>query len=255
MLSRPIVPLLTLVMSAGLALGGCGSDSPKNTDGGGVAPDGSAAGAGGSTGGAGGASTGGSGGAATGGSGGAATGGSGGAATGGAGGGGGSPNLAGCGTSGNTCTKAETDTYNQCLISKCESSYTPCIGTGWRTGSFGGLCGTWFQCVNKCGCNDINCFVACGQPSAECQSCLMTASSCQKSMCPQPACYTMSPDAGATNPGADGGAGGTCADLLKCCDKLPTPESKANCMAGAAGNNDQQCSIALAAFKGAGLCQ
>jgi hypothetical protein len=64
----------------------------------------------------------------------------------------------------------------------------------------------------------------------------------------------MKPDAGPITPPGDGGAGGTCADLLKCCDKLPTAESKANCMAGAAGGNEQQCSIALNAFRGAGIC-
>lgn len=252
MLSRPIVPLMTLVMSAGLALGGCGSDSPSNTDGGGVAPDGSAAGAGGSTGGAGGASTGGSGGAATGGAGGAATGGSGGAA----GGAGGMPNLGGCGSgnSGNACTKTEMDSYNQCLISKCASAYRPCLGDNFQTGVFGGLCGAWFQCINKCGCNDLNCFVGCGQPSMECQTCLTTASSCQMSMCPQPACYTQKPDGGTTFPGGDAGAGGSCADLLACCAKIADANIKAGCMA-AAGGGEAACGQALAGFKSAGICQ
>src|SRR4051794_21987837 len=200
--------VVTFVVGA-LALGGCGSSSDGTATGGagGAATGGSGGstttgGTTGSTGGSGGStSTGGAGGSTGGASG--STGGASGA-TGGAGGSGGVPAL-GCGSSGNTCTKAETDAQNQCLINKCESAYTPCIGTGWRTGDFGGSCGAWFKCVNTCGCGNLNCLLNCGTPPAECQTCLTNANSCQMTMCPQPACFGMKADAGITLPGVDGG--------------------------------------------------
>jgi hypothetical protein len=264
MLTRQL-PVLTLVMGVGLVLVGCGSSSPSNTGGlGGGALDGAAggsgggsAGTGGATGGAGGAATGGAGGAATGGAGGAATGGAGGAATGGAGGAaggaGGAPNL-GCGTAANSCTKAETDAHNNCLITKCESAYRPCIGDGWQSGNFGGLCGTWFKCYNACGCGNFSCAANCGLPPAECQTCLMNANNCQTSMCPQPACYGVQGDGGVTNPGSDGGAGGACADLQKCCDMITNAQLKAACSMQAATGVAAACGPLLTGYKGQGLC-
>src|SRR6185436_11211914 len=172
MLRQKLVPVLTFVMSAGLALG-CGSSSTTGTGGSGGATGGSGGstgGGGGSTGGSGG-STGGSGGA-SGGSGGA-TGGSGGAA----GGAGGTRTVFKCGTgmgSTNTCTQAERDSYNKCLLDNCSTAYAPCIGSNFQsTGELGGVCGTWLKCVNACDCGNAQCFLACGPmgPPADCTSC------------------------------------------------------------------------------------
>jgi hypothetical protein len=249
MLRRPLVPVLTLVMGA-LALGACGSSSGSATGGSG----GAAAGSGGSGGGAGGA-TGGSGG---------ATGGSGGAA----GGAGGTPNFGMCAGSGNSCSQSEINDHNNCLISKCESAYTPCIGANWRTGSYGGSCGTWLKCVNDCGCGNLNCFIACGLPPAACQTCLQTASQCEMSMCPRPACYGTLPDGGASIPDGGGfnfgdggfdfdalnikfdvGSGTSCADLQKCCDKLPASNPlKSTCTMTASGGQDFACALVMPTF-------
>src|SRR6185295_3471687 len=165
MLTRQIVPVLTFLVGAGVALGGCGSSSPSGTGGaGGTSTGDGAAGTVGSTGGAGGGTAGSTG-------------------TGGSAGAGGAPAL-GCGSSGNTCTKAQTDAQNTCVINNCETVYRPCIGDGWRSGNFGGTCGAWFKCINACGCDNASCALACGLPSAACQMCLMEGNACQMSKCP-----------------------------------------------------------------------
>jgi hypothetical protein len=223
-------PYLALVALAGT---GCGRPTPR------APADGDASVATGGSGGAGG--TGGGGGV-----GGAGRGGAGGAGTGGAG------SLGCAGAAASSCTRAELDPYNECLFARCEREYSACYGPGARTGNFSGPCGTFVQCTSKCGCSDLACLVGCGAPSAECASCGQVVVTCQgNSGCARPACLR-EPDAGvpAINfdggfPGFDGGfpgfdgrfpglpdgglGGGTCDDLLKCCQAIADPANKAMC--------------------------
>jgi hypothetical protein len=267
MLTRRLVPVLTLVLGAGLAFGGCGSSSSSNTGGAGGG-GGATAGSGGSTGGSGGA-TGGSGGAtggaggSTGGSGGTAgTGGSAGAGgsagTGGSGGAGGAGGrtvfkCGGAGNSSNSCTPAEINAHNMCVGSKCLDAYSQCLGPAFKdTGVVGGLCGTWFTCFNACNCGDFQCWAACGMPPAACTTCLENAGKCQETMCPEPACLKPKLDGGVG--GADGGAGGSCDDLKKCCDAIADANLKAACNAQAGMGNAGTCGATLSGFKAGGLC-
>ncbi|MDB5215066.1 MAG: hypothetical protein JWO86_2993, partial [Myxococcaceae bacterium] len=71
-----------------------------------------------------------------------------------------------CGTSGSstsTCTQAETDSYNSCLTTMCDAQYQAALGSGYKTGSYGGACGTYITCTQACACNDTACYMKCGQ--------------------------------------------------------------------------------------------
>jgi len=254
MLRRPLV--VTVVVSA-LALGACGSSSNPSATGG----------AGGSVGGAGG-STGGSGG-----GGGGSTGGSGGGGAGGAG-----ANPFKCGAPGmstkNSCTQAENDAYGKCIKDKCGASFSTCFGPNYQTtGQIGGQCAAYFTCYNACDCSNFTCQAACVTMAgaAECITCLGGATSCIQSMCPTPACAipdggTNFPDGGsnfdanfnfdgfnfdfdALNIKLDVGTGTSCADLQKCCDKLPaTSQEKAVCMAAVSSGQANACALAMTLY-------
>ena len=165
--------LVFLCWSAGFALvgGSCGDDESDQS---GVHTD-AAAGAGG-TGGA--SNTGGTGGT------------GGGSNTGGTGGGGTRINICPSATN-STCKQSEVDDYNSCLIGRCEKEYKTCFGDAFKTGSFGGPCGPWLQCTNKCSCSESACRAACGFPNDACLTCLAgPAQTCQYSSgCARPACY------------------------------------------------------------------
>jgi hypothetical protein len=69
------------------------------------------------------------------------------------------------------------------------------------------------------------------------------------------------PDGGFTIPDLnislpDLGAGGTCADLKKCCDALPaTSPYKPSCTTALGTNQDIACGAALSGLKAVGVCQ
>jgi hypothetical protein len=247
--------LLRAVVAVALSGLACGSSSSPGSDGGGGA--GGAIDAPVGTGGTGG--TGGSGG--TGGTGG--TGGSGGA-----GGTGGSAGMGlgcvGAGTS--RCSMAELDPWNQCVLAKCQTEFKACYGAGVQTGTFTGPCGTYVTCAAKCACGDLPCFLACGAPSAECQTCSGTVETCRNgSGCVKPACL-QTPDGGpgvtfdgsfpnlpdgfslpdgfnlpdglpnlpdgALNGILDSGIlSGTCTGLMSCCAAIASTTRKAQCEA------------------------
>ncbi|MCA9584394.1 MAG: hypothetical protein KC657_03455 [Myxococcales bacterium] len=124
---------------------------------------------------------------------------------------------------GGTCTEAEGKPYADCVIGKCDTQYQECYGPGYKTGTYGGSCGPYLTCVQKCACDDTACFQACGAPQGDCQTCLQKVSTCvQGSGCQAPACASVQPDAG-------GGGGKTCADLAACCAKIADNTKKTQC--------------------------
>ena len=135
-----------------------------------------------------------------------------------------------CGTTGSstsTCTQAETDSYNSCITTMCDAQYQMALGSGYKTGSYGGACGTYITCTQACACNDTACYGKCGQPDAACTTALTSASTCAMNKCPPPACLSAGKDAGSS--GTSGGTTHTCAELRACCDKIADPTEKMNC--------------------------
>lgn len=182
-----------------------------------------------------------------------------------------------------SCTKAELSSYTSCIESKCGSSLQTCFGSAYQSGTYAGVCGSTYEtCVQNCGCNNGACVAACGAPSADCQTCLLTVSSCiATSNCAEPACATGSTGTGGTVGGGAGGhVGGiggftgslggflgglggisgtnaTCADLMACCNAIADAQTKAACMTEynqVLPSGDSACGLLVAVFRGNALC-
>ena len=155
-----------------------------------------------------------------------------------------------CGiTSGTSCTEAELKPYSDCVLEKCDTGYKQCYGDDYKNGNFGGACGTWMACTQKCDCKDTACILACPLDDA-CKTCSEQIASCGES-CTEPECSkqgTPKPDAGGNNPNA------TCADLQTCCDGMPAGEQKDGCNEVAQGGDDASCGPVYNGLKTAGLC-
>jgi len=127
------------------------------------------------------------------------------------------------GGSSNTCTAAETQAYSDCVMGKCDATYTECFGSGYKDGNFGGACSTFAACTNACACNDTACYQACGAPPAACSTCLQKIGTCS-SGCTAPACMS------AGSSGSSGSSGGkTCDDLQTCCAAITDSTKKTQC--------------------------
>jgi hypothetical protein len=137
------------------------------------------------------------------------------------------------------------------------------------------VCGSYMTCQNACPCNDSNCVIACGLPSAECQSCLLSFGSCTGT-CTAPACFsggsgtggstgsgtggsTGSGTGGSTGSGTGGstGSGASCAALSACCNATTDMTLKTVCSAyysGVMAMGDGACAQALTLVKMQGAC-
>ncbi len=174
-----------------------------------------------------------------------------------------------------TCTKAELAPYTNCIIGKCSSTLSTCFGPSFQSGNYGGTCGaTYVGCTQKCGCGDTACFLACGQPSADCAACLQTVSACvDTSACVAPTNCSGGGTGGTTGGGAGGhigglggfpgglggitGTSGTCADLLACCNAIANASVKAACMSEYTtlmAQGDAQCGAAVSGLRAGGAC-
>ena len=181
-----------------------------------------------------------------------------------------------------SCTQAELDTYDNCVISQCGSVIATCFGSGYKTGSFSGPCASYGSCVSKCNCTDSACKTACGQPASACQTCQSNIGSCAlTSTCSIPACLLSGGGTGGNSGGTGGhvgglggfsgglggssgglggfsgglggftGGSGTCADLLACCNAT-SAALKSACMSGynqVVGSGDAACGIVLSGIK------
>ena len=171
-----------------------------------------------------------------------------------------------------TCSAEQTKAYGDCVQSKCDSAYQACLGSGYKSGSFGGACGSWIGCYAKCNC-DKNCQGLCAAPPAECQTCLIAqVTPCQlNSGCTPPTCTGTggsgggggsggSAGTGGSGGGGTGGTGGgglTCSDLMKCCNAMTDAMMKASCqqaLAGVMAGGDQACGGVLSIYRASGLC-
>lgn len=122
-----------------------------------------------------------------------------------------------------TCTDAEIKPYSDCINDKCGAKFAECYGPGYKTGNFGGPCGTYITCSNACACNDTTCYQKCGTPAPACSTCLQGVGTCT-SACTAPACATASTSSSSGGPGAK-----SCADLKACCDAIVDPAKKTEC--------------------------
>lgn len=154
-----------------------------------------------------------------------------------------------------SCTQAEIDAYDNCPINNCDAELQECFGSGYKTGSFGGACGTYVSCSQKCACGDTACQQACGLPDQNCQTCLQKYSSCYQAKCPEPACMKTGSSTSSTSSSSSstGGTAKTCADLQTCCNGLTDAQKKSTCLQGydaIKASGDAACAQAYSA-----LCQ
>lgn len=103
------------------------------------------------------------------------------------------------------CTRAQIDTYFDCLNTACEDTLRTCYGVDYRAGSYAGPCGPLIECAVDCACSDDDCVQACPHEQA-CGDCF-TDNLCGED-CSIPSCA------------AEDGAGLGCSDLLACCHTL-----------------------------------
>jgi hypothetical protein len=87
------------------------------------------------------------------------------------------------------CSQDEIDAYYNCQLDKCDAAYQTCFGAGYRDANFGGPCGTFIACTQKCDCGDAACQKACGAPPADCSSCTRDSiAPCIQASCGVPDC-------------------------------------------------------------------
>jgi len=150
-------------------------------------------------------------------------------------------------SSGVTCTnQADVTKYSQCVATACDSQYKQCFGDNFKSGTFGGACGTWITCTQKCGCGDTACAQACGLPDQACQDCEKGFATCAQSCAPAVACQTASSSGSTTS---SGGTGKTCADLSKCCPNISDANYKSACTQTVSSANDQACGAAYSTYQ------
>jgi hypothetical protein len=240
-------------LAGGLLLGACagGSGSGPITGSGATGAAGGGAGASGGIGAGGGNGEGGAGGGSVGG----------GAAGGGGAGGGLTNPTTLCPSDTATCTQSEWNAYTSCLAVACDSQYQICLGASYRSGSYGGPCGPWAQCLTACGCGNPGCRANCPAQTAACASCYANISSCLVT-CTIPACAITPADAGApmdagSSGAVDGSAGAACAGLMACCQAMGDAASVADCLdtyATIAGIGDNACQQVHDEYRSLGFC-
>lgn len=145
-----------------------------------------------------------------------------------------------------TCTQAELQPYDDCLLNACEADYEKCYGSNFKSGTFDGPCGTFITCQQKCACGDTMCLTACGEPDMACSACIEDAAGCGNS-CTAPACL----DQGSSGSSGSSGSGGThtCADLQPCCDAQTDADTKSACDQVVSSAMDASCSAYYTALK------
>ena len=91
--------------------------------------------------------------------------------------------------------------YVDCAQDKCMAEYKQCLGDNFMSGTFGGPCKTYMECVVGCNC-DATCQQGCTM-DASCQSC-MTGPLAQ---CVTSNCSTELQECAGTGGGGTGGGG------------------------------------------------
>lgn len=130
-----------------------------------------------------------------------------------------------CPSTESTCTEAEAKPYSDCIAAQCDTTFTQCYGAGYKSGTFGGPCGTYITCTQACGCDDDACRAKCTLDDA-CKNCVIPAVSTCASKCEAPACAS---GGSSGSSGSSGGATKSCADLKTCCDGLADEDKKTEC--------------------------
>lgn len=154
-----------------------------------------------------------------------------------------------CTTDTGPCSQAEVNQYGACIADRCDAAYQACFGATYRTGSFSGPCGTYYNCLGRCGCNDSACRVACGVAPTTCQVCIANkiATCANSSACQRPSCSGPAP------PG-----GNTCADLLRCCQSITDKFTRDLCVLEyneARKHGDYICGPFVQGYRQTGMCK
>jgi hypothetical protein len=157
------------------------------------------------------------------------------------------------------CSPDQVAPYNMCIQHQCSTGFTQCFGPNWSTGNYSGPCASFLGCITKCGCGNQACFQACGQPSAECQTCTQALGNCAQS-CDPPACAGR--DAGSSgtsgSSGASSGSSGTsgstgmeCSQLAACCAAIADQNMRMSCQMTLSQTmgDPTQCAAAFMGYK------
>jgi hypothetical protein len=160
-----------------------------------------------------------------------------------------------------SCSQADLDTYNNCVLAACDADYKECYGSNYKSGDFsGGSCSSLIACESKCACNDTACSAACLKGpdggiaiDPTCSACSQKLGTCVSgTTCTVPACMKTGSSSGTSGTsGSSGSSGQTCATLQACCDKITDATFKSACQSAhdSASGNDATCNTLYPSFK------
>lgn len=160
------------------------------------------------------------------------------------------------GSGGGTCDPVngsnDCPAYVDCAEAKCMAEYKQCLGDSFMSGTFGGPCKTYMECVSGCNC-DATCQQGCTLDQA-CQDCFTgPLTSCLTSNCSA----ELQQCAGTGGSGTGGGGGGaTCADLAACCASLSGAD-QTTCQQqydAVKAGGDAACGAVIGAYTSSGKC-
>lgn len=117
------------------------------------------------------------------------------------------------------CTDAEMKPFLDCYEAAAKAQLEKCYGPKYKTRDFtGGLCAEFGACDQACAC-DGTCLSKCARPADDCVACLEGLLPLAGN-CTVPACAAPATDAGIM----------TCAELLRCCERIVDVAKKAQCI-------------------------
>jgi hypothetical protein len=79
----------------------------------------------------------------------------------------------------------EPNACTACQLTSCEEELTDALGDDWASGNADGPCRAWFDCLQACPCNDIDCYQGCiGQlGEAPCNQAALRLDACVNEQC------------------------------------------------------------------------
>jgi hypothetical protein len=149
----------------------------------------------------------------------------------------------------------ECPAYVDCAEQNCMAEYKQCLGDDFMSGTFGGPCADYMNCVVPCNC-DTDCTQACyPKMQGACQDCMTgPLASCITSNCMDELQACQGGSTGGT--GGGGTTGGGCDDLKACCDSL-TGADQTQCQSTydqIKAGGDAACGTLLQTYQASGKC-
>ena len=145
-------------------------------------------------------------------------------------------------------------TYQNCVISACNTQFTAALGADWQNGTIGGDCAAYYTCAEADGCTSAAQQSCSGSLTASCTTDLEAVGTCFETACTsESSACTDSAGGGSTGGGGSGGGGtgtpASCTSLVTCCRAISNTSDQQECASIASSNDDQACQSGLNMFE------